>query len=534
MSTSNESATGDRLSAILHADMVDYSVITARSDAQSRRCVEAIKEAFEQAVLTRGGWVRAKAGDAVLALLASPTAAVEAAIEVQKRLADVRSQCPDLPLWLRIGAHMGVVTPSGDDWHGHSINTTARIQGEALHGGLTLSNDVYQGVRNKLDLVYQDLGDCDLKGVGVWHLYRVVIGTERPAPPPWHQRVLVYRRELGAAAVFAGLGAWAGPRLVEWWTRPPEEGPRPTKTLPPIDEWPLKICVMEITPVGETPAWMSEITHKGLNALLTKFEKLQVFSKERIDFVKEKTGKKSFDIAQELGVTRMINGDLIRSGVKVTLEARIIDRDTGLIVYTCEASGTEDNLVEIQNKVVLDLVAALKVPTTRAEVDRALAARTNVDLDVTKRFAEAFGGEEPEGDAAPAPTNAPGAWRLSWPSEAHAQTPEEQNVKKLLERYREALQAKDLQQLAAIYVSLSDNTRQALERYFQSADALTVEFSAITVLFEGDEALATFTRSDKFKDLQTGRDVNLEVRVSTVVAKADGSWKIKALRKPSS
>src|SRR5688572_21623222 len=113
MSTANESATGDRLSAILHADMVDYSVITARSDAQSRRCVEAIKEAFEKAVLTRGGWVRAKAGDAVLALLASPTAAVEAAIEVQKRLADVRSQCPDLPLWLRIGAHMGVVTPSG-------------------------------------------------------------------------------------------------------------------------------------------------------------------------------------------------------------------------------------------------------------------------------------------------------------------------------------------------------------------------------------------------------------------------------------
>jgi TolB-like protein/ketosteroid isomerase-like protein len=290
---------------------------------------------------------------------------------------------------------------------------------------------------------------------------------------------------------------------------------------------------MEINAVGETPSWMSEITHKGLNALLTKFDKLQVFSKERIDFVKEKTGKKSFDIAQELGVTRMINGDLIRSGVKVTLEARIIDRDSGIIVYAGEASGTEDNLVEIQNKVALDLVAALRVPVTKAEADRALAARTNVDLDVTRRFAEAFGGEEPEAGEAPAPGTKPGAWLFSWPAEAHAETPEEQGVKVLLEHYREALQAKDLQKLSTIYVNLSDNTRQALDRYFKSADSLTVEFSAISVLFEGDEALATFTRSDKFKDVETGRDVNLEVRVSTVVAKADGGWKIKALRKPT-
>lgn len=70
-------------------------------------------------------------------------------------------------------------------------------------------------------------------------------------------------------------------------------------------------------------------------------------------------------------------------------------------------------------------------------------------------------------------------------------------------------------------------------RYFASPNRLAMQFSGVSVVFEGDEALATFTRSDRFQDLETGRDLSLEVRVSTIVAKADGAWKIKALRKQS-
>jgi TolB-like protein/ketosteroid isomerase-like protein len=321
------------------------------------------------------------------------------------------------------------------------------------------------------------------------------------------------------------------------WPKPPKRaddtGQKPVTAKdqpPPTVVWPMAIGVMEIAAKGETPEWMCDITHQGLNALLSKFDKLKVFSKDMIDWKKEKTGMKSFDIAKDLGVTRMINGELIRSGVNVTLQVRIVDTQTGQQIDTCEATGTEDKLVDIQNDVGLKLVRALKVPITKTEIDKVLTARTNVDLDVTKRFAEAFGGEE---EAPPPPKNAPGTSWLWSPSEAHAQAADEQGVKQLLERYRAALEAKNLDQLAAIYVSLSDNTREALTRYFQSANDLKVQFSGVNVLFEGDEALATFTRSDNFKDVQTGRDVNLEVRVSTVVAKADGGWKIKALRKPS-
>ena len=46
-------------------------------------------------------------------------------------------------------------------------------------------------------------------------------------------------------------------------------------------------------------------------------------------------------------------------------------------------------------------------------------------------------------------------------------------------------------------------------------------------------ALATFTRSDDFVDAQSGVPVHLEVRVSNVLARQGGDWKIRGLKKPS-
>ena len=80
---------------------------------------------------------------------------------------------------------------------------------------------------------------------------------------------------------------------------------------------------------------------------------------------------------------------------------------------------------------------------------------------------------------------------------------------------------------------MTDAQRQALGRYFESADALKVRLSGIDVVVEGDEALATFTREDVFTDARSGREVHLEVRVSSLLAKEDGVWKIRGLKRPS-
>jgi ketosteroid isomerase-like protein len=75
--------------------------------------------------------------------------------------------------------------------------------------------------------------------------------------------------------------------------------------------------------------------------------------------------------------------------------------------------------------------------------------------------------------------------------------------------------------------------RDALLQYFQGAADLRVQFSKLDIVVEGDDALATFTRSDDFLDAQTGTPVHLEVRVSNVLTRRDGGWKILGLKKPS-
>ena len=65
-----------------------------------------------------------------------------------------------------------------------------------------------------------------------------------------------------------------------------------------------------------------------------------------------------------------------------------------------------------------------------------------------------------------------------------------------------------------------------------AADRLT-EFTDADILIERQEALATFMRSDVFKDAQSGGEIRLEVRVSSELTKQGEAWKIRGLKKPS-
>jgi len=80
---------------------------------------------------------------------------------------------------------------------------------------------------------------------------------------------------------------------------------------------------------------------------------------------------------------------------------------------------------------------------------------------------------------------------------------------------------------------MTEGQRSALLRYFENAKDLAIHISDIEVLLERDEALATFTREDVFTDARRGRQLHLEVRISSVLVRQDGGWKIRSLKKPS-
>jgi ketosteroid isomerase-like protein len=217
----------------------------------------------------------------------------------------------------------------------------------------------------------------------------------------------------------------------------------------------------------------------------------------------------------------MIVGSLAMDGSDVVIEARVVDIATGILDASESARGNPEGLIELQNTLAVDLLSALRVPLSDQERSALFARRTRETLDSYRRLADTFG-EAPARPAAP-PDSGKTSWRPG-PRAAWAAEPAEPAIRSLLEAYRAALEKEDVEAVVAVHVEMAAEQRTGFERYFDSAENLHVTLSDVDVLVEGDEALATFTRRDTFRDRESGKPVELEVRLSSVVVQRDGRW----------
>ena len=135
--------------------------------------------------------------------------------------------------------------------------------------------------------------------------------------------------------------------------------------------------------------------------------------------------------------------------------------------------------------------------------------------------------------ATPGPS--PGSSWLGWGAVAWAGEgdADERAIRSVLATWAATLEAKDVDALYALQAGIDDEQRAALVRYFANAKELQVRISDVDVIIEGDAALATFTRTDRFTDGRSGRSVHLDIRINGVLGRDQAGWKIRDLRNPS-
>ena len=156
-----------RLAAILAADVVGYSRLIGVDETGTRTRVnhqldEIIKPAIDK---YRGRLVKTM-GDGFLVEFGSVVNAVQCATHIQHGVALQEANVDDdRKMLLRIGVHLGDVIIEGDDIHGDGVNIAARLEEIANPGGICLSDMVYAGVRNKLAITFEDLGEQSLKNI---------------------------------------------------------------------------------------------------------------------------------------------------------------------------------------------------------------------------------------------------------------------------------------------------------------------------------------------------------------------------------
>jgi TolB-like protein/ketosteroid isomerase-like protein len=282
------------------------------------------------------------------------------------------------------------------------------------------------------------------------------------------------------------------------------------------------------------PDWMRTLTRDSLNTVLSRVPQVQVFSRQKIDFLREKRGLTEIEAAEALGMTTLLGASVGVDGSQVTLEVEVVDIGTGVLQDTARVQGPESELLDLETELALRVLTALGVHPSAEELRAIVAGRRDSTVEAYRLLTETLGGAPRR--SAPAPTTAPtvpgpGTSWLLLVTPAHAQAPDrdESEIHELLRRYAQALQSKQPDALAALQVEMDDAQRASLARYFAIANDLRVAVRDVDPLVEGDEAVVTFTREDSFTDAPSGRAMRLEVRVSGRLVKQGGVWKIKSL-----
>src|SRR5437868_11939126 len=156
-----------RVRAILTADVVGYSRLTGENEAGTLEALKAVRTDFVDSKITQQqGRIVKLTGDGMLVEFRSIVNAVRCATEIQRGMRDRNADLPqDRRIEFRIGVNLGDVIVEGEDIFGDGVNVAVRLESIAVPGGITVSHSVRDHVGNRLDLVFEDMGEQSLKNI---------------------------------------------------------------------------------------------------------------------------------------------------------------------------------------------------------------------------------------------------------------------------------------------------------------------------------------------------------------------------------
>jgi adenylate cyclase len=316
-----------KLAAILSADAAGYSRLIGEDELGTVRVLTACREAAADAIARHGGRVVDMAGDNVLAEFPSAVNALEAARAMQAQIDDCNGKlADDKRLAFRIGVNLGEVVVDEGRVYGDGVNVAARIEALAEPGGICVSAKVYEEVRRKLDLDFEDLGERALKNIAApVRVYRVR-ADGRGAPPP-------------AAAAAA--------------TKP-------------------SIVVLPFSNMSGEPEqeFFADGLTEDILTDLSRFPELFVISRNTA-FKYKGQAVDVRKVAREIGVQYVVEGSVRKAGKRVRVTVQLIDGESDRHLWAERYDRDLDDIFALQDEVTNAIVAVLPGRVDAATRERA-------------------------------------------------------------------------------------------------------------------------------------------------------------------
>ena len=338
-----------RLAAIVSADVVAYTRLMERDEVGTHARLRArFKALVEPKIGEHGGRVVKLMGDGLLAEFPSVVDAVNWAVEVQAKVAELSAAEPDeIRIEYRVGVNLGDVIVDGDDIYGDGVNVAARLQEIAERGGVCISEKVQTEVRGKLNVEFVDGGTQTVKNV--------------------RDPLRIWRWSPGQVeASDAALRPLAGEPLA-----------LPDKP---------SIAVLPFTNISGDPEqeFFADGMAEDIITALSKNRWFLVIARNSTFTYKGKPVKIQ-QVAQELGVRYVIEGSVQRAGDRIRVNAQLIDAETGTHIWAERYDRDLTDIFALQDEITEQIVSSIAPELGTAERERA-RRKPPASLDAWDRF----------------------------------------------------------------------------------------------------------------------------------------------------
>jgi adenylate cyclase len=325
-----------RLAAILAADVVGYSRLIRADEEGTIADLKALRaDLIDPKLAEHNGRIVKLMGDGMLAEFASVVDAVRTAVETQVAVARHNAGLPeDKRIEFRVGINLGDVVIDGDDIYGDGVNVAARLEGLARPGGICVSDKVYEEVRDRLDLVFEDLGKQPVKNIDrPVQVYGVVINS---------------RAEMSdGAGTISGLDA-----ALELPDKP-------------------SIAVLPFTNMSGDPeqGFFSDGITEDIITALSKISNLLVVARNST-FTYKGQAVDVKQVSREQGVRYVLEGSVRKAGGRVRVTAQLIDAITGHHLWAERYDRYLEDIFAVQDEITREVVIALDVRLSSGEQAR--------------------------------------------------------------------------------------------------------------------------------------------------------------------
>jgi adenylate cyclase len=313
-----------RLSAILAADVVGYSRLMGLDEERTLRVLKRARaELVDPEIAKYHGRIVKTTGDGMLVEFPSVVDALRCAVDVQRGMAEREPNAPEeRRLQFRVGVNLGDVIVEGDDIFGDGVNVASRLEGLAEPGGICISQAVWELVRGRVEIQFEDQGEVSAKNIErPIRVYRVVLARTRPQEGP-------SRSAPGQAAA------------------------QPDKSIAV-----LPFANMSSDPENE---FFSDGISEELINLLTKLPQLRVSSRTSSFSFKGKSMNVR-TAARELGVKTILEGSVRRARNRVRITAQLVDTDSDSHLWSETYDRELEDIFAVQDEIAHSIVDALEI-----------------------------------------------------------------------------------------------------------------------------------------------------------------------------